>query len=414
MVLACGAHRFSLARFNASVTEWAKLETSGVGHATLAQFVDARFARNVVGAHSAARIFDAAFINECPALGAAFAVPLHVAADLRRAWDAEAAHESITHPSLFACPAGVKSGLHIDSGENSFWMVLLEGRKRYRFVHAEHMHLLKTEAVDDCSYNHYVLDLFDNAENCDAGDARAASCRSWRRRWSASALAAVRGWETEITRGDMIFVPHGQPHQVQTLSDTISFSANFVEPELAHHTLKHCCLHANALDGVGEADCARALAPLGCVGGGGDFFDGHFPRCELLVDDRDFILSCLDCNSNRTTAELAELSAVYRAHLYQTYATPIVEAPATVLNSEVGAAAAAVAGDASADVTAAASAAAVPPPPLMHVPVRAYLDQAVDLKRHLGVHSVLRMFRARDGRPIRADVRAACAAAGYP
>jgi hypothetical protein len=50
--------------------------------------------------------------------------------------------------------------------------------------------------------------------------------------------------------------------QVITLADTISFSANFVEPELSQHTLKYCCMHANTVDGVCEADCARVLLPL--------------------------------------------------------------------------------------------------------------------------------------------------------
>jgi hypothetical protein len=212
MAKACGSTLFDTAQYIPNVTQWAKLQTE-VGRSSLSDFMSTHFGQTPAGTrsddtHSRLRIFDAAFVKECPTLGGIFGLPQHVASDLRRTWDYEPASDSITHPSLFACPSGVKSGLHIDSGENAFWMVILEGKKTYRFVNSQHMHLLKTEEMHDDSYNHYLFDLFDDDANI--GD----DGTPWHRRWSAEALAMVGGWETSIERGDMIYVPQATPHQV--------------------------------------------------------------------------------------------------------------------------------------------------------------------------------------------------------
>jgi hypothetical protein len=209
---ACGSSLFPTARFKPGATQWAKLQISDA-QSNLSYFMAQNFGRTPAGARSEAtqsglRIFDSAFVQRCADLGNFFTLPQHVASDLRRTWDYTHADATIMQPSMFACPSGSKSGLHIDSGDTAFWMVVLEGKKTFRFVNRQHMHFLKSENWYDTYYHNFLLDLYDDAANAGANGA------SWQRRWNAETLAMVSGWEANIERGDMIYVPPGSPHQV--------------------------------------------------------------------------------------------------------------------------------------------------------------------------------------------------------
>ncbi|NXE15803.1 HAIR demethylase, partial [Lophotis ruficrista] len=74
----------------------------------------------------------------------------------------------------------------------------------------------------------------------------------------------VSGWTLLQFEGDAVLVPAGAPHQVQTLTGTISVEQRFLSPENAAHLRDHPQLRAQ-LDGMIFSAVREAVGVLrGC------------------------------------------------------------------------------------------------------------------------------------------------------
>jgi hypothetical protein len=244
---ACGSRRFDLSRFDAAATSWAKLNEMASHPSTVGDFISRHFQQDSADTpthalHSQLRIFDQGFVKHCGSLGQHFTVPPHFGIDLRRVWDFEDEGFHQSHPSLFVDPRGVKSGLHIDSGATSFWMVVLSGRKQFRFAQPTSVHLLKSDSFHDQRYHNFLADLFE------PDTARFPS------------IAELPILVADLGPGDLVYVPAGTPHQVVTPEDTVAFSANLIEPAVAADAFKFCCLDMSVQHNSQYIDCASSLA----------------------------------------------------------------------------------------------------------------------------------------------------------
>jgi hypothetical protein len=254
---ACSAHPFQLHAYNPSESTWALLKSAPNQTSTVLAFVNHWLWLSVTPSaprdmsrqeqHAQLRIFDQSFAQHCGNLGRLFTVPRIFSIDFRRNWDF-AEHDThgsifnVVHPSIFVDPQGAKSGLHIDSGETSFWMVVLSGRKHFRFVSPDALHFLKDVSRDE-AYTSFRFDLFEPDFV----------------HWPAATNLTVH--DAIVGPGDTIYVPAGTPHQVVTLENTVAFSSNFIEPEGAARALKFCCLDTSEQ----HSECIASLAPLAAV-----------------------------------------------------------------------------------------------------------------------------------------------------
>jgi hypothetical protein len=219
---------FSLGRYSKTNTNWASLEER-VSFASLEGFVAEHF-KQKGGDFSAMRIFDHPFEAYCPELFHSITIPHNIAVDLRRGYEFNLDGKHL-HPSLFADPAGVKSGLHIDSGGTSFWMYVLTGEKRFRIVDKQFEHFLRSDSFYDQRYHSFMTDLFENK----------------------STRPAVTGWEGVVRAGELIFVPFDMAHQVLTLNDTLAIAMNIVGFGSLKETIQFCCFETHSTN----TDCIR-------------------------------------------------------------------------------------------------------------------------------------------------------------
>ncbi|RHX97510.1 hypothetical protein DYB26_008479 [Aphanomyces astaci] len=129
-------------------------------------------------------------------------------------------------PDLFVGPRGSESATHVDSFGSNFWMALVQGRKRWRLVHPNDMHLLYPTWHAGSADVVYGVDLASTDES--KGD-------------SLCPLHA-RVWECVLEAGDILFVPAGTPHFVQNLEHTVAVSSNYIDATnwtQASSALKH-------------------------------------------------------------------------------------------------------------------------------------------------------------------------------
>ncbi|RHY80662.1 hypothetical protein DYB35_006818 [Aphanomyces astaci] len=130
------------------------------------------------------------------------------------------------HDVLFVGPRGSESATHVDSFGSNFWMALVQGRKRWRLVHPNDMHLLYPTWHAGSADVVYGVDLASTDES--KGD-------------SLYPLHA-RVWECVLEAGDILFVPAGTPHFVQNLEHTVAVSSNYIDATnwtQASSALKH-------------------------------------------------------------------------------------------------------------------------------------------------------------------------------
>ncbi|KAF0755290.1 hypothetical protein AaE_005026 [Aphanomyces astaci] len=133
-----------------------------------------------------------------------------------------------TWPSLFVGPRGSESATHVDSFGSNFWMALVQGRKRWRLVHPNDMHLLYPTWHAGSADVVYGVDLASTDES--KGD---SLCPLFRH---------ARVWECVLEAGDILFVPAGTPHFVQNLEHTVAVSSNYIDATnwtQASSALKH-------------------------------------------------------------------------------------------------------------------------------------------------------------------------------
>jgi len=111
-------------------------------------------------------------------------------------------------PTLIAGPKGSRTGLHRDTHNFAFYMVLFAGKKWWR-----------TFLDDDAGSNAYFrLDL--NAFTFDPFD---PDFHKYPR------LQDATVYETVLEPGELIYIPEGLPHGVRNLEDTVAVSGNFLD-----------------------------------------------------------------------------------------------------------------------------------------------------------------------------------------
>lgn len=249
----CGQQLFNFHRYSARSTKWAKIEKDGRG--TVAEFISKAnlFApkhqnQSTAQRESLLRIFDQRVLGRCPKLSAQLTLPSLFAMDLRRCYKSYPGHNDFpAQPSLFVDPAGVKSGLHIDSGGTAFMLLVLSGSKTVRLVHRSAEHLLRGDELHDQNQLNFLVDLFEPAQ--------------YSHSHPGLSLLSGKVWETTLTAGDSLYVPAGTAHQVVTDRDTIALGLNFVDLENLPVTLLYCGEDAHPSHLLSTA-CARVLAPL--------------------------------------------------------------------------------------------------------------------------------------------------------
>ncbi|CAB4062611.1 unnamed protein product [Lepeophtheirus salmonis] len=115
-------------------------------------------------------------------------------------------------PSLFVCKAGMSSRCHVDAFDSHFWMYLIKGKKKWTFFNPEFMANL-------CPIYHSSLDPSFMAANRDN-------------------IKKIPRKEVYLEPGQLLYVPHGWPHIVDNLEDSIAVSGNFVNYTNLPHALK--------------------------------------------------------------------------------------------------------------------------------------------------------------------------------
>jgi len=164
-------------------------------------------------------MFDWVLLNNCPELGQTLTIPKYVVRDAQKLLLSDDGLRAITlkaeagasWPSLFMSPSSLQgSGLHVDGGNSSFWMLLARGRKRWRIVDAKDVKYLGPREIHDAI--RLGADLFEPDFHEFPG------------------LAQIDIWEADMRPGDLIIVPGGSAHQVQNLAPSLAIAGNYISP----------------------------------------------------------------------------------------------------------------------------------------------------------------------------------------
>eukprot|EP00929_Paragymnodinium_shiwhaense_P006524 TRINITY_DN11009_c0_g1_i2.p1 TRINITY_DN11009_c0_g1~~TRINITY_DN11009_c0_g1_i2.p1 ORF type:complete len:734 (-),score=136.39 TRINITY_DN11009_c0_g1_i2:100-2235(-) len=153
-------------------------------------------------------------------------------------------------PSVFIGGAGTRSKLHIDQLASSFFMFLAEGRKRWVTFHPDDVGLLSGEWDEDEQITRFRdLDELRRDEAC------------------CDKLNKARCLDFVLEDGEVLFIPHGTPHQVENLTRTVAISGNFfdqtnLEPALQRMDAKLSRLDAGSARHKAHADLRDGLAEM--------------------------------------------------------------------------------------------------------------------------------------------------------
>ncbi|KAF0686499.1 Aste57867_21686 [Aphanomyces stellatus] len=150
-----------------------------------------------------------------------------------------------TWPSLFVGPAGTASQTHIDSFGSNFWMALMEGRKRWRLIHPDDVHLL---------YPTWHVGTPDIVFAVDMTQDDASS------RHQHALFQYARVYECILEAGDILFVPAGAPHYVENLTDTTALSCNYIDA--SNWARAQAALECQAWTDPRAAELLAALVPI--------------------------------------------------------------------------------------------------------------------------------------------------------
>eukprot|EP00735_Rhodelphis_limneticus_P009013 TRINITY_DN246_c0_g1::TRINITY_DN246_c0_g1_i1::g.1681::m.1681 TRINITY_DN246_c0_g1::TRINITY_DN246_c0_g1_i1::g.1681 ORF type:complete len:376 (-),score=-4.29,sp/Q08BY5/JMJD4_DANRE/27.55/5e-12,Cupin_8/PF13621.1/2.4e-19,JmjC/PF02373.17/2.7e+03,JmjC/PF02373.17/8.7e+02,JmjC/PF02373.17/0.00015 TRINITY_DN246_c0_g1_i1:435-1520(-) len=120
-------------------------------------------------------------------------------------------------PSLFIGPRGTQSGLHVDSFGSNFWMMLLEGKKKWIiFPRSERIFL-----YEDRSKNAFMV----NPEQLLHPTTPPMETKSTNAKEDGTAryplFSRTHPAEFILVDGKFLFFPAGSPHQVIKLEDTV-------------------------------------------------------------------------------------------------------------------------------------------------------------------------------------------------
>ena len=223
-----GNRKVTLKQSCSDSAEWAKLEPSK--ETTISSFVE-----EIKNKTSTDYLFDWSLPLFCPELNKEFVIPEYVKHDyLKRTSDGALYRNS--WPSLFVTGAGNVSELHVDAFGSNFWMYLFSGRKKWTFFKPENLNQLKP--------NYY--DSLDPVFDCKAEDGRGLSVST-----------------VILEPGQFLFVPHGSPHRVENLTDSVAVSGNFVDESNIKDVLNH--LKTNALVDPRAGELVKELMDLRLV-----------------------------------------------------------------------------------------------------------------------------------------------------
>jgi len=136
-------------------------------------------------------LFDWGLSSNCPQVLQELIMPSYIAGDAFRLFP----HSVLDHnwPSLLVGPAGSRSTLHIDADSTHFYLLLLQGRKRWRVYPAEDRAALYHDAVEDI----FLLSGFESEAERDAF-----------RRGEAPLLGKAVPWEFIQEPGELVLIPH--------------------------------------------------------------------------------------------------------------------------------------------------------------------------------------------------------------
>jgi len=210
VVKVCGHQKMAVKKQSSSSSAWAKLDhvPAPGGTDTVAGFV--RMMR--AGLANGTYLFDWGLPKYCQALMKDFIVPKYFAQDfLKRVPSMEGGVMDrywAQWPALFIGPQGSGSGLHIDAIDSHFYMILLQGRKKWA--------IFPPNATAALSPNHLSNHLAADALRPDAHERYPL-------------LRHVLRYECILEPGEIIFVPASSAHQVENLEDSLAVSGNYVD-----------------------------------------------------------------------------------------------------------------------------------------------------------------------------------------
>eukprot|EP00095_Tigriopus_kingsejongensis_P000564 maker-scaffold776_size99073-snap-gene-0.20 protein:Tk00564 transcript:maker-scaffold776_size99073-snap-gene-0.20-mRNA-1 annotation:"hypothetical protein BRAFLDRAFT_84996" len=228
-----GSKSAVLKTFDPDSLEWARLES--IETVTVAEFIDSILTKEPSAIASDRYLFDWSLPLHCPELADKLCIPKYFQHDLLKQTSVEALYHQ-SWPSLFVASEGVQGGLHVDAFGSHFWMILLQGHKKWTFFPREATpHLMPV-----------FEDSLDPVFDADLSDQ--------------SLLASLNAVEIVLQPGEILFVPQGCPHQVGNLTATVAVSGNFVDDSNYDEVVKH--LKINGLVDPRAVDLLRELASL--------------------------------------------------------------------------------------------------------------------------------------------------------
>jgi hypothetical protein len=184
-------------------------------------------------------LHDWSLSRHCPWLARELVMPKYFAQDRLQRLLTEAADDTTLGyrddwPSLFIGSSDTRSGLHVDSFESHFWMLMLQGSKRWVFVDPSQRPFLY-EDRESSSFDSDILSPDFTAHPLLRAANASEVTRFWGCKWGASAVALTKiramnpREQVILTPGELLIVPAGTPHQVQNLEDTVAIAGNFVD-----------------------------------------------------------------------------------------------------------------------------------------------------------------------------------------
>ena len=198
--------------------EWARLEPSQETSVT-------DFIESIERGESNGRyLFDWSLPIFFPELDEEFNLPAYFKDDYLKRTSAEALYRK-SWPSLFISGKGTVSELHVDAFGSNFWMYLFCGRKRWTFFNSTDVAKLKPK------YHDSLDPVFEADLSNDS------MLEDYEHKLTVS--------QVTLEPGELLFVPHGSPHRVENLEDSVAVSGNFVDESNIENAVKH--LRINAL-----------------------------------------------------------------------------------------------------------------------------------------------------------------------
>ena len=151
-------------------------------------------------------------------------------------------------PALFIGAAGTRSSLHIDQMASNFWMFVTHGTKRWTTFHPDDAPLL-SPTFDETEQLPNFRPLAELAADPE----------------TSGGLARARRLDFDLHAGEVLYIPHGTPHEVSNSSVTVAVSANYVDQTNIEATLRQSGEKVKRLE-PGSAREANVRAILDALG----------------------------------------------------------------------------------------------------------------------------------------------------